>query len=159
MIWLAIVAMVLSLFLIPIGLPGLWIMVGIVAIGAIYKVVGLVTLIGVVAIAAIAELLEFLVVKRLTSQYGGTRKAFWGAVGGGLLGVIVGVPIPIIGSVIAGFIGSFAGAAAVTYMETKNTESARRVGWGAILGRAFAAAVKTFAGLVILVIGAAALLR
>lgn len=159
MIWLAIAALVLSLFLIPLGLPGLWIMIGVLAVAAIYKVVGLWTIVTVVAIASIAELLEFVFVKRLTGKYGGSRKAFWGALAGGIIGVIVGTPIPIIGSLIAGFIGSFAGAAAVSYAETRNTAMAGRVGWGAVLGRAFAAAIKTFAGCVILLLGVVALLR
>lgn len=159
MTYVGIAVMLLSLFLIPLGLPGLWIMVGVVALGAVYKMIGLLMLLLVLAVAGVAELLEFLLVKRLTDKYGGTRKAFWGAIGGGILGVIIGLPVPIIGSIIAAFIGSFVGAAVVTFAETKDALAARRVGWAALLGRAAAAAVKTFAGLVILVIGSFALLR
>jgi uncharacterized protein len=158
MVFLGIALMVLSLLLIPLGLPGAWIMVAILAAGAIYKVVGFFTLVIVVAVAAVAEVLEFVFVKRLNQQYGGSRKAFWGAIVGGILGVIIGAPIPIIGSIIAGFLGSFVGSAAVTLAETRNIDSARRVGWGVVLGRALAAVVKTFAGLVILVLGTFALL-
>ena len=156
--WLAIAGMVISLFLIPLGLPGLWIMIGILAVGAIYKMVGVLTLLVVVALAGIAELLEFIYVKRYTDKYGGSRKAFWGALAGGLIGVFVGAPIPIVGSIIAGFIGTFLGAYAVTFAETRNTASASRVGYGVVLGRAVAAIAKTFAGLVILVLGVAAFL-
>ena len=158
MSWLAIAGMIVSLFLIPLGLPGLWIMIGILALGAVYKMVGLLTLLVVLALAGIAELLEFIYMKRYTSKYGGSRKAFWGALGGGILGVIIGLPVPVIGSIIAAFIGSFVGAAAVTLAETRNAATARRVGWGAVIGRAAAAALKTFAGLVILVVGCFALL-
>ena len=133
-------------------------MVAILAAGAIYKVVGFFTLVIVVAVAAVAEVLEFVFVKRLNQQYGGSKKAFWGAIVGGILGVIIGAPIPIIGSIIAGFLGSFIGSAAVTLAETRNIDSARRIGWGVVLGRALAAVVKTFAGLVILVLGTFALL-
>ena len=159
MTWLALAVMIGSLFLIPLGLPGAWIMVGVLAIAAIYKSVGLVTLLIVAAVAGIAELLEFIVVKKLTARYGGSRKAFWGAIAGGILGVIVGTPIPIIGSIVAAFLGSFAGAALVTYLETRQFGAAGRVGWGVVLGRGVAAAVKVFAGLVILVTGAVALFR
>ena len=158
MSWLAIAGMIVSLFLIPLGLPGLWIMIGILALGAVYKMVGLLTLLVVLALAGIAELLEFIYMKRYTSKYGGSRKAFWGALGGGLLGVIVGAPIPIIGSIIAGFVGTFLGAFAVTWMETKDHASAGRVGYGVVMGRAVAAVAKTFAGLVILVVGISAFL-
>lgn len=158
MIYIGIIVMVLALFSIPLGLPGLWIMIAVLALATVYKMVGLLSLLTVVAVAVVAELLEFMLVKRLTDKYGGSRKAFWGAIGGGVLGVIVGLPVPVIGSIIAAFIGSFLGAAAVTFAETRDSTTARRVGWGALVGRAAAAAVKTFAGLVILVLGSFALL-
>ena len=158
MILLAVAILIASIFLIPLGLPGLWIMVGVLAVAAIYKVVGLGTLLLVLVIAGVAELIEFAIVSKLTTRYGGSRKAFWGALAGGVIGVIVGVPIPIIGSIIAGFIGSFVGAAAVTYLETKSASGAGRVGWGVVLGRVLAAAVKTAAGVTIVVIGTFALL-
>lgn len=155
----AILLMVLSLFLIPLGLPGIWIMVGILALGAVYKEVGLLVLVGALVLALTAELLEFVFVKRLTDKYGGSRKAFWGAIIGGVIGVIVGIPVPVIGSVIAGFVGSFLGAAVATVLEGRDLAAARRVGWGVLIGRALAAAVKTAAGIVILVFGIAAFLR
>jgi uncharacterized protein YqgC (DUF456 family) len=154
----AVLLMVLALFLIPLGLPGLWIMIGVIALGAIYKTVGLFVLLGALALAVVAELLEFIFVKRLTNKYGGSRKAFWGAMIGGLIGVVVGVPIPVIGSVIAGFIGSFLGAVAATLLEGRDVNTARRVGWGVLLGRALAAGAKTAAGVVILVMGVTAFL-
>jgi uncharacterized protein len=158
MAYLGIALMALSLFLIPLGLPGAWIMVAIVAAGAIYKMVGVLTVLLVIAIAAVAEILEFVFVKRLNTEYGGSKKAFWGAIIGGVLGVIIGLPVPVVGSIVAGFVGSFIGSAAVTLAETRNMQSARRVGWGVVLGRALAAVVKTFAGVLILVIGGVALL-
>jgi uncharacterized protein YqgC (DUF456 family) len=51
------------------------------------------------------------------------------------------------------------GAALVTYAETKQMISAHRVGWGAVIGRALSAISKTAAGIVILVLATAALLR
>lgn len=155
----AILLMVVSLFLIPLGLPGIWIMIGILALGAIYNEVGLLVLAGALAVALIAELLEFVLVKRLSDKYGGSRKAFWGAIIGGLIGVVIGIPVPVIGSVIAGFIGSFVGAAAATVLEGRDLAAAGRVGWGVLIGRALAAAVKTAAGIMILVSGIAAFLK
>jgi uncharacterized protein len=155
---LGIAIMVVALFLTPIGIPGNWIMVGVLAAGAFMGEVGAGVLIAVLLIALAAELVEFLIVQRLNVRYGGSKRAFWGAIAGGFAGVLVGVPIPIIGSIIAGFVGSFAGAALVTWMETKTADSAMRVGWGVLIGRALSAAAKTGAGVVILVLGAAALL-
>jgi uncharacterized protein YqgC (DUF456 family) len=158
MIALAIAAMVLALFLTPLGAPGNWIMIAILAAGAWYDRVSWPVLFVCVAIALIAEVLEFMLVKRMSDKYGGSKKAFWGAIAGGIVGVIIGMPVPVIGSIIAGFIGSFGGAAIVTYMEAKDMGQAGRVGWGVLLGRMLAAAVKTAAGIAILVAGAAALL-
>ena len=150
--------MTLALFLTPIGVPGLWVMVGLLALGAWLGHVGTFVLIVCGVLALTAELVEFWIVKKLNLRYGGSRKAFWGAIIGGLVGVLVGLPVPVIGSVIAGFVGSFAGAAAATLYETKQLGAATRVGWGVLMGRMWAAGVKVSLGFVILVLGAAALL-
>jgi uncharacterized protein len=157
--WAGILIMLLGWISIPFGLPGLWIMIGVAAVGAIMKLVGLTTLVIVVVIAVVAELIEFVLVGRITKRYGGSRKAFWGALVGGFVGILIGIPVPIIGSVIAGFIGTFAGAALVTYAETKKLDAAQRVGMGAMFGRVLTAVAKTAAGLAILTIAGAALLN
>jgi uncharacterized protein len=155
---IAIAVMAAALLTTPLGLPGNWIMIAVLAAGAYFGDVGALVLIACTLIAGVAELVEFLLVQRLNIRYGGSRGAFWGAIAGGIVGVIVGIPVPIIGSVLAGFAGSFAGAALVTLAQTRKLDSASRVGWGVLLGRMWAAAVKTAAGVVILVLGAAAFL-
>jgi uncharacterized protein len=155
---LGIAVMVAALLLTPLGVPGLWIMVGVLAIGWWVGAVGLLILGFALVLAAAAEVVEFLIVDRLNVRYGGSRLAFWGAIAGGIAGVILGMPVPIIGSVIAGFVGSFVGAAVATLYETRHVESAARVGWGTLLGRMWGAAAKVAAGTIILVLGAAALL-
>jgi uncharacterized protein len=157
--WIGIIVLILAWFSIPLGLPGLWIMIGVAAVGAMTGLVGLWTLIACVVIAVAAELIEFVLVGRITKRYGGSRKAFWGALAGGVIGILIGLPIPIIGSIIAGFVGTFVGAALVTYAETKKFDSAHRVGFGAVMGRMLTAVAKTAAGLAIVVIAAAALMN
>ena len=107
------IVLLVSLFLIPLGLPGTWIMVG-SAIGYDAIVggdpIGWVTIAATAALAVIAEIFEFSLSARYTKKYGGSRRAGWGAIIGGIVGAIVGVPVPIIGSVIGAFVGSFAGA-------------------------------------------------
>ena len=159
MSFLLIAGLIVGLLLIPIGMGGLWVMTGIVVAGYFLHMVSLTTVAVVVGIALFAELIEFAVLGKYTKKFGGSRKAFWGALVGGFAGVVVGAPIPIIGSIVAGFIGSFLGAAAVTVVETKDLGSARRVGFGAMVGRAMSAVTKTAAGLAILVLGAAAFLK
>lgn len=148
----------LGLLLVPLGLPGLWLMVGVLAVGALLGEVGWLVVVTALALSAVAEILEYWLVARLNLRYGGSRGAFWGALVGGLIGVVVGMPIPVVGSVVAGFLGSFAGAALVTLWTTSDAWSAGRVGWGVLLGRVLAAVVKVGTGVVILVMGAAALL-
>lgn len=157
---LAVVGMIVALFVIPLGLPGLWIMIGILAVATYADEVSPWILLLLVFVALLAELAEWAIVARTSARWGGSRKAFWGAIAGGLVGILVGlpVPLPILGPLVAGLLGTFAGAAAVTLWETRALGSAGRVGCGAVLGRAFAAATKTAAGVVILVTGVAALI-
>ena len=157
---LAIVGMIVALVVIPLGLPGLWIMIGILAVATFVDEVSPIILVLLVVVALLAELAEWAIVARTSARWGGSRKAFWGAIAGGLVGILVGlpVPLPILGPLAAGLLGTFAGAAAVTLWETRALRSAGRVGCGAVLGRAFAAATKTAAGIVILVTGVAALI-
>jgi hypothetical protein len=70
---------------------------------------------------------------------------------GGLVGAIVGVPVPIIGSVVGGFVGAFVGAAVFEYTRVRRLEGSAKAGWGAVLGRAAAAAGKMAVGIVMVV--------
>jgi len=155
---LAILIMVAALFATPLGLPGNWIMIAVLAVAAYFGQVGALIIITATLLAGIAEIVEFMLVRKLSLRYGGSRRAFWGAIAGGIAGVVIGLPVPVAGSIVAGFLGSFLGAGAVTWVETRSMDSAGRVGWGVLLGRMWAAAVKTAAGVAILVLGGAALL-
>lgn len=154
----AIVLMIGCLLLVPLGLPGLWLMLTIIFVGVVVGEVAWWVFALLAIVAGLAEVAEFLVVRWTSARYGGSNKAFWGALAGGLAGMLIGMPVPVIGSLIAGCIGTLLGAALVTWWETRHLRSAGRVAWGALLGRGFAAAVKTAAGVAILVIGAWALL-
>jgi uncharacterized protein len=155
---LGILLMAAALLLTPLGVPGLWIMVAVLAVGAWAGAVGVWLLAVCIVLAAGAEVVEYLILDRLNIRYGGSRLAFWGAIAGGILGVMAGLPIPVIGSIVAGFLGSFAGAALATLYQTRQVEAAARVGWGTLLGRMWAAAAKVAAGIIIFVLGSAALL-
>lgn len=146
-----------ALLLIPLGLPGGWIMLVVVLAGALAGQVGWATLGLLAGLVALAEVAEFLLVRSLSLRYGGSGAAFWGAVAGGLVGVVVGAPVPVVGSLLAGVVGTFVGAMAVSWWRTRQARDAARVGWGAVLGRAASAAVKTAAGIVVLVVGGGAL--
>ncbi len=154
--WIVVILMVLSLLVIPLGWPGLWILVALVGLGTALGEVSAGTLLLAVAVAGLAELLELLIVQRMSRRWGGSSRAFWGAVLGGTIGVIMGMPVPVLGPVLAGLVGSFLGAALLALHESRDLLAAGRVGWGVVLGRTLAAFVKVAAGLVILVVGGTA---
>jgi hypothetical protein len=147
---------VVGLLLIPFGLPGLWIIVlGILGYGWLTEFRTITTwfLVLALVLALAAELIEAWVGFRFARRYGGSRRAGWGALIGGLIGAIIGVPVPLVGPVIGGFLGAFAGAALFEYTRERKSGSATKAGWGAVLGRATAAAIKMSIG-VVLVVGA-----
>jgi uncharacterized protein YqgC (DUF456 family) len=141
------------LFLIPFGLPGLWLML---AAAFVYDIVmpgpdpiGIWHIAGATVLAVLAEVAEFSLAGSYARKYGGSKRAGWGAILGGIAGALVGVPVPIIGSVIGAFAGAFAGALAFEYMGNKNASAATRVAWGALIGRVVAAALKVGVGVAI----------
>ena len=135
-------AMLLGLIMIPLGLPGLWLIVAttvaLVVAGHLTWSVGVI----VTAVALVAELTELVVVSRFGRAYGGSRRAFWGAVLGGMAGLFVGIPVPVVGPVITAFAGTFVGAGIVTLAETRSVGRSARVGWGVLLARTAAVALK-----------------
>jgi uncharacterized protein YqgC (DUF456 family) len=143
-------ALVLGLIMIPFGMPGTLV---IFAAALCYKLlvptggIGWITVAGVGVLAGIAEWLEWSLSAKYARKYGGSRRAGWGAVIGGMIGAFMGVPLPIVGSVIGAFVGAFVGAFAGELSRGTGGGTATRVAWGALLGRAVAAAIKVGIGL------------
>lgn len=143
--------MLASLLIIPLGLPGTWVMI---AAGVGYSfllpgTIGTFALIGTTAIALVAEVFEFTLAGKYARKYGGSRRAGWGAIIGGTIGAFVGVPIPLIGPIIGAFAGSFLGALVAEFSRGTGPQAATRVATGALIGRAVASALKVAAGCVI----------
>lgn len=155
---LGLVVMLACLATVPLGLPGGWLMLLVVAAGALAGRVEPLTLALLTAVVGAAELAEFLLVRAQSARHGGSGAAFWGAMAGGIAGVLVGLPVPVLGSLLAGIAGTFLGAAVVSLWRTRRPGAAARVGWGAVVGRALSAAVKTAAAVAVLVVGGGALL-
>lgn len=143
------VVLVLSLVLIALGLPGLWVMI---ASAVVYNVVthtdaiGWFSLIGISILALIAEYIDFTLAGKYARKYGGSRRASWGAVIGGLVGAFVGVPVPIVGPVIGAFVGSFIGALIGEKSAGSSAQASARVAGGALIGRAVGTAMKVGVG-------------
>jgi uncharacterized protein len=156
------VCTIFGLLLVPLGLPGLWVMVaGIVGYGWLtdFRSVGVATIAVALGLAFLGEIIEWWLGFRFARTFGGSRRSAWGALVGGIVGAVVGVPVPIVGSVIGALFGSFAGAALFEYSLSRTPGTAVRAGWGAVVGRATAAAAKMALGIVIAVLGVFAALR
>src|SRR5206468_9977026 len=122
----------LGLVLVPLGLPGLWIMVaGIVGYGWLtdFRSVGVATIGAALGLAFLGEIVEAWLGFRLARAYGGSRRAAWGALAGGLVGAATGVPLPIVGGVIGAFVRSFVGGALFGYSGSRTTGAAVPAGW------------------------------
>jgi hypothetical protein len=152
MILLLAAVLFVALLLIPLGLPGTWLMV-LAGIGYAYLVpsahIGVTTIVGILVIAVLAEVVEFTVAAKYTRMYGGSKRGAWGAIIGGLVGAMTGVPIPIIGSVLGAIAGSFVGALVGEYSGGADEGEATKVATGAAIGRAVAMGLKAGAGCVI----------
>jgi uncharacterized protein YqgC (DUF456 family) len=155
-------AQLVGLVLIPVGLPGLWVQVGALALyGWLtgFQTVGAASMIAVLVLAGIGETAEFVLGGRYARRAGGGRRAEWGAVLGGVAGAVVGLPLPILGSVVGAFVGSFAGAALLELTRGRGTVPALKVGWGAFVGRIVATALKAAIGVSIAAVALIAALR
>src|SRR3989442_10335610 len=107
-----------GLVLVPLGLPGLWVMVaGVAGYGWLtdFRAVGVTTIALVLGLALVGEIVETWLGFRLARRYGGSSRAGWGALVGGIVGAGGGVPLPIIGGGVAGVIGSFPGPGLFEY--------------------------------------------
>jgi len=143
---------IISLILIVLGMPGLWIMV---ASAVTYNLIvpgdpiGWVTLVIVGVLALVAELLDISLTGRYARRYGGSRRAGWGAIIGSIVGAMVGFPVPIIGPVIGAFIGSFVGALIAEFTGGSSAGDATRVAKGALIGRVVSTVLKIGIGFTI----------
>jgi len=83
------------------------------------------------------------------SRRGGSAKAGWAALLGGLIGMVLGgfIPIPIVGSLIGMCAGSFAFAFWVERNRLQHDAQAAHIAWGAVWARLGVMVIKTVAAL------------
>ena len=156
---------IFSLSLNLVGAPGNWLML---IIALIYYVLmpadspyafGLLILSMVLLFAVVGELLEFFTGAISTKKAGGSRRGMWfsiiGSVFGSFTGVLVGIPIPIIGSFIGALLFSGMGALLGAYygelLEGKNSREAWEVGLSSFVGRVLGSLFKIICGLAALI--------
>lgn len=143
----------IGLFLVILGLPGLWVIIGATALyawttGEISWSAFAVFFI----LSLLAELFEAVVGAWGAKKYGGTKWGMLGAIMGGILGAILLSPLlPVVGSIIGAFLGSFGGAFILEYMTDRDYQRARQAGKGAFLGKTAAVVVKMGLGVGIII--------
>lgn len=144
------------------GLPGLWLMVGFTILyGWItgWSYVGLWTIATLVAIGIVAEIVEFIAAGAGAKKAGGSRRAAWGALVGGMVGAIfLSVPIFGIGTIIGACLGAAIGALAMEYTVHGRTGQSLRVGAGAAWGKLLGLASKLTFGILMLLVAMVAAL-
>lgn len=150
--------------LIPIGLPGLWLMIGFAALAQVLGTIPFTsapsihfgwTLIGVcIAIGVVAEAIEA-IAGAAGARYGGaTRRGMVGAFAGGIIGAIFFtglLPIPIVGTIVGGLIGTFAGAwiGEASAVQQRDPQQKFQAALGAAAGKLAGTFGKLGAGVVI----------
>ncbi len=112
------------LVLIPLGLPGAWVMLGVAGLIEWLDQLYLPDddrqtfswwVLGVCfGLATVGEIVEFFAGVVGTKKGGGTKRGMWGALIGGILGAFVLTPflwfIPVVGSLVGALLGTFIGA-------------------------------------------------
>jgi uncharacterized protein len=146
------------------GLPGNWLMVAIAVLYWILKpadsgaTLSTTVLIVVAVLAALGELLEIFMSTANISKAGGGRKSAWyaisGSLAGGIVGLFIGMPLPVIGpiagSLLFGSLGAMAGAVLSEIASGQTWARCFQIGKAAFLGRALGTIAKMAVGLVMI---------
>jgi uncharacterized protein YqgC (DUF456 family) len=92
---LFVIAMLIAIILVPLGIPGTFIMVAL-AVAVDYFLsagIGWIAITIALGLAVIAEVLEWTLSASFTRKYGGSPRAAWGALIGGFAGALVGATV------------------------------------------------------------------
>lgn len=148
--------LVLSLVLLFVGLPGIWLILIITGIWAFFvqapALFSLGFFIPLILLAVIGEVAEFFAGYYGTKRFGGSSKGGLGGIIGGFIGAILGAAFFFgFGAIPGAFAGAFAGCFFVEkILNASSTENAVSAAWGTILGRFGGLMVKLGLGIWIL---------
>jgi len=149
--------LLLGLFLIPLGLPGNWLILGIAILKAWatgFQGLTFSWILLLLALALLGEGIEFLLGMYVARRYGASRWGMMGAFFGGIAGGIIGTPLlfPGVGTMVGAFIGAFAGAFALEYLHRMRSDIGYKAGVGAFVGRILAVVLKLEVGIAMIII-------
>ncbi len=132
------IVMIVGIFVIPVGLPGTFLIAGNALMYGWFTDFSELTgwvIVALFAIAVFAEVLEFVIGAGTAGKFGASRAGMTGAIIGGIAGAILATPLlPILGTLLGAFAGAFAGATAFEFASSRDMDKALRVGVGAFLG-------------------------
>jgi uncharacterized protein YqgC (DUF456 family) len=136
---LCIALMILSLMLIFLGLPGTWVIIGIVGVWAAFAAPGMFGwgfFLTIIALAALGEVMEFMAGYYGGKRFGGSSKGSIGGMIGAIAGGILCAPLFFgFGALPGALAGGFAGCFVVEKMQGVSGKDAARAAFGATLGR------------------------
>jgi uncharacterized protein len=140
------------------SLPGLWLMA---AAAGLYALVtpqhylwpwGITIILG---LCVVGELLEFIAGAGGAKKAGGSKRSMlFGTVGGIAGGLLLSIPVPVIGTIAGVCLGAFAGATLAQLTVAKDARHSTLVGIGAAKGTLYGILLKLSIGVVILIITA-----
>lgn len=163
-----VVAWVLQL----VGLPGNWL---IVAAAALYAwlvgqdastAIGWPTVIAILLLAVFGEVIEFVAGAMGVATVGGSRRgavlAIVGSIVGGIAGLFVALPIPVVGQLVAailfGGLGALVGAVLGEIWKGRDLDTSLEIGKSAFIGRLLGTAAKMVVCSLMVVVALAALI-
>jgi len=140
----------LGVLLVALTLPGTWLIL-LASAGYVWLLgesrtgFGWGVLIALLGLAVLGEVLELVAAALGVQSAGGSRRASFGAIAGGMVGAIAGtflLPVPVVGSVLGAALGSFLGA--LLGERSRGSDLGRQVavGKGAFWGRLFGTVAK-----------------
>lgn len=142
-------AIVLGVLMVPLGLPGTWL---IVVGGLLYSLIypfdgGTTSAIGVnltlIGLAIFGEIMEFLIGTLGSKPLKVSNGAIICAFIGGIVGAIVGVPVFLVGALIGIFLGAFVGALVYEWVTLKSFGKALVNAWAVLATKMVASFLKT----------------
>jgi uncharacterized protein YqgC (DUF456 family) len=146
------ISLLVGLVLIPVGLPGSWlILISSFVFAALTGFEDLTrsVMLMLLALALVGELLELFLGIFVAKRFGASKYGMWGAFFGGIVGGVFGTAIfPLVGSVVGAMMGAFVGAFALEFVHEIRTEDRLRAGLGALIGRVLATTMKLGIGLI-----------
>ncbi|MBS3787608.1 DUF456 domain-containing protein [Candidatus Bipolaricaulota bacterium] len=139
-----------GLLVIPVGIPGTFIIVsasGLTGLMTGWDVVSISLFFIFLGLAILGELGDYLFSVASGKKYGANKYSLIGSFIGAIVGSILGLPLPVIGNLVGAFLGAFAGAFIMEFILGNDLLQATRSGVGVLFGKIFGSIVKVAIGM------------